>query len=148
MNTIFLTSASVWLKICKIVSNKAKGQISERVFQENKARHISRKRTNKRNETKEMFVFRKNWRALFSWNTRFEICLFALLPTIFAFICSVKWKEKILNTYTLVQSAMIINFSGNFLVLFFYSNFVKWNIALMEKFKLTNKDENYSTIFI
>ena len=96
----------------------------------------------------KMFVFRNIWRALFSWNTRFEICLFALLPTIFAFICSVKWKEKILNTYTLVQSAMIINFSGNFLVLFFYSNFVKWNIALMEKFKLTNKDENYSTIFI
>ena len=28
-----------------------------------------------------MFVFWKIWRALFSWNTRFEIRLFALLPT-------------------------------------------------------------------
>ena len=28
-----------------------------------------------------MFVFRKIWRALFSWNTRFEVRLFALLPT-------------------------------------------------------------------
>ena len=28
----------------------------------------------------EMFVFRKIWRALFSWNTRFEIRPFALLP--------------------------------------------------------------------
>ena len=28
-----------------------------------------------------MFVFRKIWRALFSWNIRFEIRLFALLPT-------------------------------------------------------------------
>ena len=27
-----------------------------------------------------MFVFRKIWRALFSWNTRFEIRPFALLP--------------------------------------------------------------------
>ena len=29
----------------------------------------------------EMFVFRKIWRALCSWNTRFEIRPFALLPT-------------------------------------------------------------------
>ena len=28
-----------------------------------------------------MFVFRKIWRALFSWNTCFEIRPFALLPT-------------------------------------------------------------------
>ena len=42
-------------------SNKAKGRTSKRVFQENKAPQI--------------------WHALFSWNTRFEICPFALLPT-------------------------------------------------------------------
>ena len=41
------------------------------MFQENKARQISRK-TN---------IFRKIWRALFSWNTRFEIHPFALSPT-------------------------------------------------------------------
>ena len=28
-----------------------------------------------------MLVFRKIWRGLFSWNTRFEIHTFALLPT-------------------------------------------------------------------
>ena len=28
-----------------------------------------------------MFVFRKIWRALFSFNTRFQIRPFALLPT-------------------------------------------------------------------
>ena len=31
---------------------------------------------------KNCLYFRKNWRALFSWNTRFEICPFDLLPTI------------------------------------------------------------------
>ena len=46
-----------------IVGNKAKGRISKRVFQENKENKI--------------------WRALFSWNIHFEICPFALLPTIY-----------------------------------------------------------------
>ena len=31
-----------------------------------------------------MFVFWKIWRPLFSWNTRFEIHPFALLPTTLA----------------------------------------------------------------
>ena len=30
---------------------------------------------------KKCSFFQKIWRALFSWNTRFEIHLFALLPT-------------------------------------------------------------------
>ena len=34
----------------------------------------------------EGFVFRKIWRALFSWNTRFEIRPFALLPANFRFL--------------------------------------------------------------
>ena len=51
----------------KYVGNKAKGRISERVFQENKTHQIFRK-TN-------------IWRALLSWDTRFEILPFALLPT-------------------------------------------------------------------
>ena len=50
---------------------KTLGRISKRVFQENKGRQIFRK----------MFVFRKIWRALFSWNTRFDIRPFALLLT-------------------------------------------------------------------
>ena len=60
------------------VCNKAKGQISKLVLQENKAHQSTR-----------MFAyqgewnacFRKIWRALFSCNTRFEICPFVLLPT-------------------------------------------------------------------
>ena len=36
-----------------------------------------------------MFVFQKIWPALFSWNTRFEIRLFALLPTFcFKLLCN------------------------------------------------------------
>ena len=30
-----------------------------------------------------MFVFRKIWHALIFWNTHFEICPFALLPTLY-----------------------------------------------------------------
>ena len=58
-------------RLLHFVGDKAKGWISKRVFQENKARQIFRK----------MFVFREIWRALFSWNIRFEIRPFALLPT-------------------------------------------------------------------
>ena len=36
-----------------------------------------------------MFVFRKIWRALFSWNTRFEIRPFALLPTKRCWCCEI-----------------------------------------------------------
>ena len=53
----------IFRTLSDIVSNKAKGRISKRVFQENKALQIFLK-TN---------IFRKIWRPLFSWNTRFEI---------------------------------------------------------------------------
>ena len=57
----------------EVVGNKAKERISKRVFQENKARQISRK-TNisyplirtRTYQTHEMFVFGKIWCALFS----------------------------------------------------------------------------------
>ena len=50
------------------------------------------------------FVFRKIWCALFSWNTRFEIRPFALLPTIF------NWKENIthLKISSLTQPAIFL----------------------------------------
>ena len=75
-----------------IVANKAKSQISKRVFQENKAYQIFRKNehflhpdthTYVRVHIRgwEIIVFQKIWCALFSWNTHFEIRLFALLPT-------------------------------------------------------------------
>ena len=75
----------------RIVGNKAKGRISKRIFQENKAHQIFRKtnisypliRTRTcAHQGVRMFVFRKIWRALFSWNPRFEIRAFALLPTV------------------------------------------------------------------
>ena len=60
-----------------VVGNKAKGLISKQVFQENKARQISPWYAH----VCVLFVFRKIWCALFSWNTRFKIRPFALLPT-------------------------------------------------------------------
>ena len=63
-----------------IVGNKAKGQISKRVLQENEARQISRK-------TKISYEhFSENLSCFVFFNTRFEICSFALLPTILAFV--------------------------------------------------------------
>ena len=45
-----------------------------------------------------MFVFRKIWRALFSWNTRFEIRPFALSPTNYysQFLKSAEVMEKLM----------------------------------------------------
>ena len=63
----------------QFVGNKAKGRITKRVFQENKARQILRK-TNISYpliRTRTFFVFRKIWHALFPWNTRVEIRLLA-----------------------------------------------------------------------
>ena len=37
-----------------------------------------------------MIIFGKNWRVLFSWNTRFEICPLALLPT----LLSPNWAKR------------------------------------------------------
>ena len=67
-----------WCPQEKFVGNKAEGRISQRVFHENKARQIFWK---KKKHFLPLFLFRKIWRALFSWNTRFEIRRFALLPT-------------------------------------------------------------------
>ena len=74
-----------------IVGNKVKGRIPKRVFQDNKACQIFRKvnisfplRVRVRISGKEMLVFREIWRTLFSWNTRFEICPFAFLPTVWS----------------------------------------------------------------
>ena len=70
--------------------NKAKGRISKLVLQENKARQVFRK-TNisyprlRIRGKKCSFFFQKIWRALFSWNTRFEIYPFTVLPTKHAF---------------------------------------------------------------
>ena len=73
----------------KFVSNKAKGRISIGCSKKTKHAKFSEKRTfltpwyahvRARIRRKEMFVFRKIGRALFSWNTR-EIRPFALSPT-------------------------------------------------------------------
>ena len=67
------------------VGDEAKGRISKRVLQENKAPQISPTPPPPSPPVcvsgwQEMFVFRKIWRALFSCNTRFEIRPFTLLP--------------------------------------------------------------------
>ena len=61
----------------KFVGNKAKGQISKRLLQQNKARQIFWKNEHFLPSDTHTYV----WRALFCWNTRFEIRNFALLPT-------------------------------------------------------------------
>ena len=58
------------------VGNETKGRISKRVFQENKARQIFQKTNISYPQIRTC-----TWRALFSWNIRFEILPFALLPT-------------------------------------------------------------------
>ena len=60
------------------IGNKAKEQISKQIFQENKPSQIFQKTSI--SDPLKMFVFRKIWRALFSWNTHLEIHPFALLP--------------------------------------------------------------------
>ena len=70
------------------VGNNAKGRISKWVYQQNKAGQIFRKK-NIYQEVRK-FVFRKIWPALFSLNTRCEICSFALLPM----TLSHKWSCK------------------------------------------------------
>ena len=81
------------IHICKyIVGNKAERWISKRVLQENKARQTIRKTnisyplirtcTSAYQGVKNVH-FWEIWRALFSWNTRFEIRPSALLPTIY-----------------------------------------------------------------
>ena len=86
-----------------IVGNNAKGWMSKRVFQEKKARPIFRKtnvsypliRTSTcAYQEVRMFVFRKIWRALLSWNTVFEIRPFVLLPTIYTMLDSLFHKRN------------------------------------------------------
>ena len=71
LNFLRWKSKNEKLKSSQNVGNKPKVGISKRVFLENKDAKFS-----------EKFVFRKIWRALSSWNTRFEIRPFALLPAI------------------------------------------------------------------
>ena len=84
--------------------NKAKGRISKRVLQEYRACQIFRK-TNIFYPL--IIVFQKIHRALFSCNTSFEICPFALLPTIFLLKysqVSVSYCSYLLHTVTMPLS--------------------------------------------
>ena len=59
---------------------------------------------------KKMFVFRKIWRALFSWNTHFEIRPIALLPTKSNFLevtsvaHSEHWQTSKMEIFAKIQS--------------------------------------------
>ena len=50
-----------------------------------------------------MFVFRNIWRALFSWNTRFEILTFALSPTISSYMTLIFFCIYILKSFSLCE---------------------------------------------
>ena len=68
-----------------------------------------------------MFVFRKIWGALFSWNTRFEIRSFALLPT--------NWQNKDFLPLSLILSKTSViatrNATVNAWEILFYDNFIQ-----------------------
>ena len=61
-----LIKTSVVTSKAKVVGNKAKGRISKRMFQENKASQIFQKTNISYSLIPEMFVFLKIRRALFS----------------------------------------------------------------------------------
>ena len=91
------------------VGNKAKGRISNWVFQENKARQIFGKtknisyllictRTFAYQRVRYVRSFRKIWLALFSWNTRYYrrvLCRMAA-KTLHVFRCQRKLRRKML----------------------------------------------------
>ena len=60
-----------------------------------------------------MFVFQKIWHALFSWNTRFEIRPFTLLPTKYEYLTGKEILpstqsriiEQVKSTYSLLNKA-------------------------------------------
>ena len=54
-----------------------------------------------------MFVFREIWRGLFSFNLRFEICPFILLPTNSSKV-GLLWKVKLLILFKFL--ALLLNF--------------------------------------
>ena len=64
------------------VGNKAKGQISKRVFQENKPRHVTTTWCEHvRIKCARNVCFSENLACFVSWKTHFEIRRFGLLPT-------------------------------------------------------------------
>ena len=74
----------------EIVGNKTEMRISNWVFQENKAHQIFQKKEHFLPPVTHKYScvsrgknvrFSEIWHVLFSWNTRFEIRPFALLPT-------------------------------------------------------------------
>ena len=82
-------SPFMWSRIMKSSVIKQKGESQNGCFKKTKLAKFSEERTfltpwyahvRLRIRGLEMFVFRKIWRALFSWNTRFEILPSALLP--------------------------------------------------------------------
>ena len=67
-----------------------------------------------------MFVFRKIWRALFSWNTRFEIRPFALLPTFRQYQKNIAF--SILYFFSSVASPTNVQIFISFLFSCFFKN--------------------------
>ena len=70
-----------------------------------------------------MFVFRKIWRALFSWNTRFEIRPFAILPTNWGIL-----KFKMLHDVKHIAVATNLNPSMSTITVIKTKNYLNWSI--------------------
>ena len=67
-----------------------------------------------------MFVFQKIWCALFSWNTCFEICPFALLPTKCSVILFSLYEKVVITSeiscYKRHGSREVLSFSKTFYI--------------------------------
>ena len=77
---LFSDNAEAWI-LRRISAVFSIGFLSSVIRQKGESQNGCFKKT-KHSKFSEMFVFRKIWRALFSWNIRFEIRPFALLPTL------------------------------------------------------------------
>ena len=95
-----------------------------------------------------MFVFRKIWRALLSWNTRFEVYPFTLFPTnskIYTLGLNNLWKRKGNFNATIENSGFEV-----YTCFYVIDKLKTWNLLsknFAEKLKILEiKDENINEI--
>ena len=107
-----------------------------------------------------MFVFRKIWRALFSWNTDFEIRPFALLPTIVSldlsylgyFLILFSWKDFLSQTSAILRRELPTAWSGSrkwlpvwfsqLHIIFTDNCLTTWNVLILENTLCGSRDRD------
>ena len=97
-----------------------------------------------------MFVFRKIWRALFSWNTRFEIRPFTLLPSNCEFVVIQNHTHRHIRRqrHTPIFCTCISTFWDNVLTHSLLGHVVKlWPKEYRKELKKNLNGENYKICF-